>query len=125
MANAFGALLRQRRKEKELTLGTVADALGLSVTFLSEVERGEKPPLQDAYLVILSELLDLNLQDLQNAARDSRSQFRLDARHVGEAHRDFAAALERRWTTLSEAEIREMSNILGRVGGKEHGRTRK
>lgn len=123
MANAFGALIRQRRKEKELTLGTVAEALGLSITFFSEVERGEKPPLQEGYLSDLARVLDLPVGELRDAARDSRQQFRLDARGVSPTHRDFAASLERRWTTLTEAEIQEMSTILGRVGGK-HGRKR-
>lgn len=123
MANAFGALIRQRRKEKELTLGTVAEALGLSTTFFSEVERGEKPPLQEAYLPELARVLELSIEELRDAARDSRQQFRLDARGVSPTHREFAASLERRWTTLTEAEIQEMSTILGRVGGK-HGRKR-
>lgn len=123
MANPFGALIRQRRKEKELTLGRVAEALGLSVTFFSEVERGEKPPLQEAYLPELARVLALSVEELRDAARDSRQQFRLDA-GVSPAHRNFASALERRWTTLTEAEIREMSTVLGRVGDRD-GRSRK
>ena len=116
MTNVFGALLRRQRKERELTLGRVAEELGISLTFLSEVERGEKPPLHDKYFVDLAPLLGLAVIELEAAATASRNQFRLDA-SIGPRHREFAAALERRWTTLTEERIRELERVL--IHGRE------
>lgn len=112
MANIFGALIRRKRKEKELTLGRVAEEIGVSVTFLSEVERGEKPPLTEKYLNALGSLLEVTVRELEAAAIESRNQFRLDVTNVGQPHREFAAALERRFTTLSEERIRELERVL-------------
>lgn len=123
MANIFGALLRQKRKDLELTLGRVAEELGISLTFLSEVERGEKPPLADKYFPAVSRLLNISIKELESAATESRNQFRLDPT-VGPRHREFAAALERRWTRLSEKRIRELERVLIGSEGKRNGGTR-
>ena len=124
MANIFGALIRQKRKDVELTLGRVAEELRISVTFLSEVERGEKPPLADKYFPAISQLLNITIDELESAATESRNQFRLDPT-IGPRHREFAAALERRWATLSETRIRELERVLIGSEGKKNGGSRR
>jgi len=120
MANIFGALIRQKRKDLELTLGRLAEELGISVTFLSEVERGEKPPLSNKYFPAVSRLLNITMEELESAATESRNQFRLDP-NIGPRHREFAAALERRWATLSEKRIKELEQVLIGSEGKRDG----
>lgn len=60
----IGANLRRRRLAQGRTLRQVADAAGISLTYLSEIERGRKEPssevlaaLSDALGVVLSEVL--------------------------------------------------------------------
>lgn len=75
----LGKSIRSRRKELKLTMQAVADAAGLSVGFISQVERGLTAPSL-ASLVGISEILDLPLNDFltQPSAGDmSRQQARI------------------------------------------------
>lgn len=61
----FGAAVRQAREERGIAQGVIADAAGISLTYLSLVERGENTPtltvvfrICDALGVSPSELLD-------------------------------------------------------------------
>jgi transcriptional regulator with XRE-family HTH domain len=61
----FGAAVRRAREQRGIPQGVIADAAGISLTYLSLVERGENTPtlsvvfrLCDALDVSPSELLD-------------------------------------------------------------------
>ena len=57
-AQELGQTLRSRRKELNLTMQVVADEAGLSVGFISQVERGLTSPSL-ASLVGLAEVLEM------------------------------------------------------------------
>jgi len=42
--NGFGIMLRTRRKERGLTLDTVAAAVGVTSVYIGFIERGYSPP---------------------------------------------------------------------------------
>jgi len=47
-AETFRNSIRIARKSQELTLSEVSQRIGISITYLSQIERGEKvPPLED------------------------------------------------------------------------------
>jgi transcriptional regulator with XRE-family HTH domain len=90
---ALGAALRRHREDLERTLGQVAEAAGVSVAHLSEVERGLKEVSLDR-LVAIAHALDLPVAELflelarqlgsreamrqrQSWPEDPRSQLRL------------------------------------------------
>ena len=61
----FGAAVRRAREQRGIAQGVVADAAGISLTYLSLLERGENTPtltvvfrICDALEVSPSELLD-------------------------------------------------------------------
>jgi DNA-binding XRE family transcriptional regulator len=60
---AAGAVLRERRHGLEQTLAEVADRAGISVQYLSEVERGRKEPSSEV-LAAVTGALRLTLVDL-------------------------------------------------------------
>jgi transcriptional regulator with XRE-family HTH domain len=70
----FGKALRLRRLDAGETLATVSKAINCSVVYLSQVERGEKGPLDAERVRLFCELLgcedDLNM--LQKMAREAR-----------------------------------------------------
>jgi HTH-type transcriptional regulator / antitoxin HipB len=68
-AKELGALVRQRRKQAGLTLRDAAGMAGVSIRFLSELERG-KPTLQ---LGLAFEVLQLFGLELHVRARGERS----------------------------------------------------
>lgn len=63
MSTQFGAILKERRKEKNLTLKQIAEMTGLSVAYLSLLERNmNSPTIENLNRVCTA--LDLSLGDL-------------------------------------------------------------
>ena len=60
---AAGQVLREQRHRREQTIAAVADRAGISVQYLSEVERGRKEPSSEV-LAAVTGALDLTLVDL-------------------------------------------------------------
>jgi len=63
----LGALIRKHRKERKLTLKTVAEKAGVSEGFLSQVENSVSSPSVDT-LVSICHALGVNAGDLLNQA---------------------------------------------------------
>ena len=61
----FGDFIRMCREANQLPLRKVAAYLDIDTSTLSKVERGERPPLL-GYLKPLSEILKINLKDVQS-----------------------------------------------------------
>jgi transcriptional regulator with XRE-family HTH domain len=59
----IGQRMREKRREKELTLKQLADRTGLSVTYLSDVERDQTQPSLKT-LGVVAQGLDLSTTDL-------------------------------------------------------------
>jgi DNA-binding XRE family transcriptional regulator len=75
----LGDVLRQARREQKRTLSDVAERAGVSVPYLSEIERGRKEPSSEM-LAAVAGALGLDLLDLV-----SRSYIDLVGRRVAEA----------------------------------------
>lgn len=60
---AIGETLREARKERELTLREVAEGAHVSVSYLAEIERGEKDP-SSKVLESIAGGLDMEISDL-------------------------------------------------------------
>lgn len=118
----FGQVLRRRRREKELTLQHIADVLGVSVVFISEVERGTKPPLAPAAIDALRRILG-DVSELHEAADASRKVVQLDLREKSAAHRRVATKLARQWSSMGPRQLRRLEEFFDSVeGGEEDAR---
>ncbi|WP_233559152.1 helix-turn-helix domain-containing protein [Micromonospora radicis] len=69
LRRVIGAVLRRERQRQGRTLREVAQAAGVSVPYLSEVERGRKEASSEV-LAAVCRALDLYLSDLLEAVRD-------------------------------------------------------
>jgi transcriptional regulator with XRE-family HTH domain len=56
----FGAFIREKRKEKEITLRKFAELTGLSPVHMSSMETGQRPAPRDEVLIRMGELLGLD-----------------------------------------------------------------
>ena len=63
LREAVGEALRRRRQRQGRTLREVAEAAGVSLTYLSEVERGRKEPSSEVLEAVCA-ALDLSLAEL-------------------------------------------------------------
>ena len=59
----FGEFLQRKREEKLITLRKMADLLGFSAPFLSDVEKGRRNPPELSKLEQISEILGLTTED--------------------------------------------------------------
>ena len=65
-----GENIRKYRKTKKMTQETLAERAGLSVNYIGSIERGEKLPSLETFIVILNQLgvtADCILQDVVQA----------------------------------------------------------
>ena len=59
MPERFGEALRKRRRETKRTLSDIADVLGVSVVYVSDVERGNRRPLNNDSIIKVAKLAAL------------------------------------------------------------------
>lgn len=85
----LGRRLRDRRKQLGLTLQHVADAAGLSVGFISQVERGLTAPSLSS-LVSIARVLDTEISDFlrqppadaNHTRHESRTAYRIEGHRI-------------------------------------------
>lgn len=68
VARSYGELLRARREAAGVSLRVLAKHIGLSFTYLSEVERGKRWPLRHPYTDAACEFLGCTSTLLRRAA---------------------------------------------------------
>jgi transcriptional regulator with XRE-family HTH domain len=114
MSKKFGELFRHERKRSGKTMGDLARQLSISVTFLSDVERGTRPPLAPERIRRAAELMGTTptaLQELLRAAQSEHGSISLPlpASDVG---REAGAALQRQWASLGDDAFAEIMNVI-------------
>ena len=73
----FGEFLQKKREEKQITLRKMAEMLGVSAPFLSDVEKGRRNPPELSKLDQISQILLLSKED-----RDTMLDLAGDARET-------------------------------------------
>lgn len=114
MRSEFGDLLRKIRRKSGKTMLDLAEHLGVSVVFISDVERGNRAPLTRERIVKAAEYLGVDPGPFLVAAAKSKGSFELDATRVSVKAREVGAALMRGWTKLDEEDLEKIARILRR-----------
>ena len=113
----FGKALRVKRIERDLLLGTVARELGVSSSYLSQVETGGKPIPDDFVdrLRPIMALTDAEVAELQRAAAAATAEFKISMKRGAPVEdRILAHALARQFATLSPAQKRALGSIVSK-----------
>lgn len=92
---AFGERLRALRKKADRTLGDVAEVLGVSVVYVSDVERGNRPPLRPDLIDKVAVVLGGDAGELHKLAAEVRGAFELRTDRMPERAKEFVAGLAR------------------------------
>lgn len=107
MATKFGKLLRERRKAGKKTMGEVADTVGCTVSFVSDVELGRRKPFQAGDISKIARMI--------GATRDEELRLQMAAAHergsvaiTNPRMQGIAAALARSGDRLSAEQIAEI-----------------
>lgn len=110
MTERFGGLLRRARKAAKMTMGDVARETGRSVSYISDVELGQRKPFKAPEIVRIARLLGTDAQPLIEAATRERG-----AVHIASQREDVmetAAGFARSADRLSPKKLEEIRKIL-------------
>ena len=83
----FGGYLRKKREERELTLVEVAERVGISVAYLSRIERERENAPKDELIQKVCKALDLDADEAFAAARRLPPDLRPHAHSVVRLYR--------------------------------------
>ncbi len=119
MQSEFGDLLRATRKRSGNSMLDLARHLGVSVVFISDVERGNRAPFTPERIMRVTEFLGADPEPFLLAAAKTRGSFELDATQVSGKARQVGAALMRGWTDLGERDLEKIARIVRRRGRDE------
>lgn len=123
MAGEFGAYIAQKRVEKDVKLKPIAEKLGVSVTYLSDIIKGRRNPPDIDGLEALANALNLNEEErdeMFDLAGRERNQVSPDLPEyiMGEDIPTARVALRRaRNSKLGEDFWQEVNQIIDRRNG--------
>lgn len=106
---SFGELIRTSRRRLNLSLQDVATALGVTAVYVSEVERGKRPPFTIDKMPKLAKILERDLDELKNAAWKGRKMIELDPESASNKQIEALMALAR--GGLSESQLDQILEI--------------
>lgn len=113
MANeSFGELIRTSRRRLNKSLQDVADELGVTAVYVSEVERRKRPPFTMERLSALSRVLDVDLRTLIAAAWTERKMIEWDPTSASD--KQVQALIELARGGFSEKELDEILSIAAK-----------
>lgn len=125
MAGEFGAYIAQKRIEKDVKLKPIADKLGVSVTYLSDIIKGRRNPPDIDGLEALAEILGLSEEEknvMLDLAGRERNQVSPDLPEyiMDETLPNARVALRRaRNAKLGDDFWEEVNKIIDKKGGGE------
>ncbi len=83
---AFGQRLRALRHEKSITLADMAKILGVTSSYLSQIETGKKNPTSSVMVDQICAILGLiwdDAEEMKRLAAHSKSRVMIDTSHLG------------------------------------------
>jgi len=107
----FGQILRASRVEAQKTLKGVADCLGWSVVYLSDIERGRRNPPAAEDIKKIADCIGCPASQLLDQADLDRERVEIPLTNTGRSN-EAALALARRWTDLTEDQLHHIMKIV-------------
>lgn len=110
----FGRLVRKHRIDRDMLLGDMADALGVSSAYLSSVETGKKGAPKADLVNRVAEHLKLSTTEraeLHQAAEESSKIIRLEVPKNNRGS-DVVAAFARQFSELSDEQFAAIRSAL-------------
>lgn len=112
VVETFGDLIRTGRRKLNRSLQEVADALGVTAVYVSEVERGKRPPFTTERIPALARVLEMDMGVLLKKAWSEKRMIDWDPASTSDKQIEALVALAR--GGLSEGELDEVLEIAAR-----------
>ena len=107
----FGQTLRLHRNKLGISLKQLSHHLGISVPYLSDVDRGNRPPLKEDRILRASQYLNLSPSLLLKAALFTRDHFKLST-CISKEGIQAGVALVLNWVDLSDDQFKQIHSII-------------
>lgn len=107
----FGQKARDWRQDQDISLREMASQLGVSAVYLSDIERGHRPPPSGEKLRKMAELLHRPFDEMEQLANASRKLV-FDPKKTNAKGFEVAALLARRLEDESEGTDELLENII-------------
>jgi transcriptional regulator with XRE-family HTH domain len=114
MITKFGKQLRKLRIDKTITLGSMADAIGISSSYLSSIETGKRN-ISDSFFNSVVSYFDLQGDDvvmLKKMADLSQKEITLSLQDANDQQKNSAVFFARRLNELSDEDLENINSIL-------------
>jgi|ERR1700692_3339414 transcriptional regulator with XRE-family HTH domain len=120
MAERFGDLLRRLRRKADKTLGDVARELGVSIVYLSDVERSNRKPFTNERLIKLATFLEADAETLIEAADKEKGIIEYDIRRASPLQADVVGGLVAGLARggVSDEQLKSIRTILNEQRGE-------
>ncbi len=106
MKKQYGTALKAARREAGKTLANVADFLGVSASYISDVERGNRSPLKAEHNTRVAYFLGtISADELLTLADEARGYSVIPLKDVSEQAAALGTAFARKWPQVSESPI--------------------
>lgn len=93
----FGVLMRTQREIAGLTQQHIANRLGCSVPYVSDLERGRRDPSSDEDVATIAQMVGVSVGRMRAAALRSRPVLRIDTGSLTDTQRSALYALLLSW----------------------------
>ncbi|MEI7014650.1 helix-turn-helix transcriptional regulator [Leptospira licerasiae] len=119
---SFGRELRAIREAKKISLRSLADALGWSAAYLSDIELGNRnPPSSIQHIEKIANHLGIDPKPLVRLSTEKRDN-KIELEIKNEKNLDLALVLARTWDNLGDDSMDQILKILDKYGEKSEER---
>ncbi len=116
MLTPFGKTVRKLRIDLGITLKSMAEAMGMTSSYLSAIETGKRTvtkPILDS-IVNFFNASPTQKEELIKAARDSQQSVEINLSGRGENAREVAIAFARNFDELNEKDFAKLRDLLNK-----------
>lgn len=117
----FGEHVRRLREQASKSMRAMADAVGVSVVYISDIERGRRNPPQGEKLARMAQCLEVDVNDLEEIAAKERRRVELELSEQDSVISDAALTLARRWDSITSEEASQIIKLLSKEERKHDG----
>lgn len=112
--SSFGETLKKLRLERGLSIFHISNALGMSVAYLSDVERGARNPLSVDKIKVVADLLGIDPTDLIIRAGVDKGCFRFPLRNLTEAGMQFCILFMQLQESLTDKDFQALLAVIAK-----------
>lgn len=114
MSDHFGKLFRRLRGQTNKTLRDVADYLGVSQPYVSDVERGRRAPFSQKRIQKAINYINAGekTKELLIAAAMDKGAFELKTANNSQLQTEVGVVLATRWNEFTESELKGIKDII-------------